>query len=102
MKRLMTHNVMTSATHVLKLLKINLSNKDHHRDYKSIDIGFVANEQLKLALISKIKAKSSLNYSLVRNLQCLVPKIIATKPEDAIANFRRVLQSLVQTQPKKM
>ena len=65
-------------------------------DYKSIVIGFVAGEQLKLversvserdiiefkkqckdfilALITKIKAKSPLNYSLVRNLQCLDEK----------------------------
>ena len=119
MKRVIKHDVMTSATNVLKLLNIDLSNKDHHRDYKSIDIGFVAGEQLKvvgrsvserdvlefrmqckdfiLALITKIKAKSPLNYSLVRNLQCLDPKVIATKPEDAVANFRRVLQSLVQS-----
>ena len=50
-----------------------------------------------LALITKIKANWPLNYSLVRNLQCLDPKVIATKPEDAIADFRRVLQSLVQS-----
>ena len=33
----------------------------------------------------------------VRNLQCLDPKVIATKPEHAIANFMRVLQSLGQS-----
>ena len=33
---------MTSATNVLNFLKIDLSNKDHHRYYKSIDIGLVA------------------------------------------------------------
>ena len=49
MKRVIKHNVMTSATNVLKLLlKIDLSNKDSHKDYKIIDIGFVAGEQLKL------------------------------------------------------
>ena len=48
-----------------------------------------------LALITKIEAKSPLNYSPMRNLQCLDPKVIATRPEDAIANFKRVLHSLV-------
>ena len=48
MKRVIKNDVMTSATNVLKLMKIDLSNNDHHRDYKSIDIGFVAGEQLKL------------------------------------------------------
>ena len=33
----------------------------------------------------------------MRNLQHLDPKVIATKPEDAIADFRRGLQSLVQS-----
>ena len=106
MKRVIKYDAMISVTNVLKLLKIDLSNKDHHRDSKSIDIGFVAGEQLKLVgrsvterdipefrmqcnyfiltLITKIKAKSPLNYSLVRNLQCLDPKVIAMKPEDAI------------------
>ena len=55
-----------------------------------------------LALITQIIAKSPLNYSLVRDLQCLDPKAIATKTEDAIANLRRVLQSLVQSKKLKI
>ena len=47
-----------------------------------------------MAVVSKILEKSPVKYSVVRNLRCLKPSIMADEPNDAKKMFQRILTSL--------
>lgn len=117
MNRFIKKEVLADADTVLKLTKIDCDDKKNYRDYKQIDIGFAANKVLQeapntvsdlqkmtfrmgcckflAAMTSKLLERSPLKYGLVRNLNCLVPKNMATVPEDCRKAFNKVLETLL-------
>jgi len=47
------------------------------------------------AMTDKLQERSPLQYSLLRNLSCLSPPNLATKPEICQSNFKKLLQVLL-------
>ena len=123
LNRMITSEVMAEAgDDCYKLIKIDTSNKANLRSLKNIDVGFVAAAELKkkpgserdrlefrqacrrfiLTIIDKLKKKSPLNYSLVRNLSCLDPMEITNKTDLCESKFRKVLQLMVDIRRMKI
>ena len=101
------------------LLKLDLEDSDLYVVPKNIDIGFKADQYLKeiilnkkvsdrqilefrmesrafmKSLVKKLLDKAPVNYSLVRNIQCLDPVHMSEYPDDCKLKMKRVLSTLV-------
>ena len=119
MGRVVKTTFLSDAVSITALLKVDVEKSDNQKPIKEIDIGFIASKKLKeliaveqvskrdalnfrmdaLAVIksavSKFIYKSPLNYSVTRNLACLVPYKMASEPDKSMARFTRLLTSLV-------
>jgi len=118
MDRFVKTSVMEEANTIQKLSHVDVSKKDILKNYKNVDIGFVAQSELKSIvigkkaselevmefkqecigfldkLVTKINEKSPISYSLVRSLSCLNPVVISEGEEKSLDKFRRVLNAL--------
>ena len=114
--RIVKPEIMKTADDATKLLKVDLTKKESLRSLKSIDLGFMTAAELQkhpgserdrrefreqcmefvVVVVNRLKEKSPLNYSLVRNLSCLAPEELVQNNELSIRKFRKVLQLLVQ------
>lgn len=118
MKRFMKSSVLADADSLVKVVKLDVTKQENHLSSSKIDVGFAADKKLKelyaskkindkqilqyrlevkdflVAVVSKILEKSPVKYSIVRNLRCLKPSVMAEKPDEAKKMFRRVLGSL--------
>jgi hypothetical protein len=120
MARIVKPDVLKGANTPLKLLKVDVNVENNlmsHDHYSSVDIGFVAESEIRAkkdklstlaklsfrkdclncikALVLKIQEKSPLGYTLVRKLCSLNPKLMVSKPESASRNFRILLEKMV-------
>ena len=123
LNRIITAEVMEEAgDDCYKLIKIDTSNKANLRSLKNMYVGFGAAAELKikpgsekdwlefrqacrrfiLTIIDKLKQKSPLNHSLVRNLSCLDPMEITNKTDLCESKFRKVLQLMVDIRRMKI
>ena len=100
-------------------MKIDVSDQKIQVSYKRVDIGF-ASEKLKgtgvckpserqimefrmecktslVKLLKKMLQKCPVSYFLVRHLSCLNPVMMATKKEDCLSKFKKVLTLLLNS-----
>lgn len=120
MRRCVKSQTLTAASSVLSLLKVNVTKDDVLKSPKNVDVGFSATHKLKELLatkqiserqilefrsdcrtilvtgIEKVVEKSPVKYSLVRNVSCLVPERMASKPDCCRSCFSRTLSTLVK------
>ena len=116
MRKFIKHCVMEEAD-TEELLRVNVEDKANHLTYSKIDIGFKAEDKLKEAKVSerqtmefrlqckdfllhtvkKMKEKSPLVYSLVRNMASLNPNVMAKDRTLARERFKKVLRSTITT-----
>ncbi|KAH8034244.1 hypothetical protein HPB51_021957 [Rhipicephalus microplus] len=109
-------SVLSVSTGVVGMLKMDVADPNNHVSSEKVDIGHAAEQVLKAAKVSskdvfafrmeckqflvsttkKILEKSPLTYHLVRNLSSLDPRHMASKPDDCLAGFRKVLDALMQ------
>ena len=118
MKRFLKSEILKGADSLVKLVKLDVKAHENHLSHSKIDVGFAADKKLKelyaskkindrqilqyrvevkdflVAVVSKILEKSPAKYSIVRNLRCLKPSVMADKPDEAKKMFRRILSSL--------
>ena len=121
MKKFVKRDVLRSAGQsAYKLCQINLTNSENLKAHSQIDAGFVSEKlvnelratktisdrdrqvleyhveagEFLQCLVSKIIEKSPLQYSLVRTVSCLVPKITTDDKEVGLSRFRRFLSNL--------
>lgn len=119
MNRFIKKSVMDELSTDQKMITIDVVNTDNHTSPKNIDVGFVSDMELKsliaqkkvserqvldfkiqckvflLKLVEKLKTKSPLSYTVVRNLSCLDPSEICKGNTDKCCDkFRRVLSTL--------
>ena len=97
--------------------EVNVTDTNNHQHYKKIDVGFSVEKLLKkllqekkiserqesdrkfrkeaklfiIAVLSKLFNKCSLYYSLVRNVACLDPRQMSSKPDDCKGKFKKNL-----------
>jgi len=117
MARFIKDDLLKEADTALKLLKINCEDVKNQKECKKVDIGFAASATLLAApktvsdlqkmafrtgcckflagMTAKLLERSPLQFSLVRNLNCLSPKKLASSPEKCKANFKKVLEVLL-------
>lgn len=117
MNRFIKREVIAAADTVWKLTKIDCTDKKNHTDYKHVDVGFAADQVLRqapssvsdlqkmvfrtgcckflAAMTAKLLERCPLKYGLVRYLNCLAPKRLATSPEECSKAFKEVLKSLL-------
>lgn len=108
-------SVLSASTGVVGMLKMDVADPNNHVSSEKVDIGHAAEQVLKAAKVSakdifafrmeckqflvsttkKILEKSPLTYHLVRNLSSLDPRQMASKPDDCLAGFRKVLDALI-------
>ncbi|KAL3207145.1 hypothetical protein MRX96_010462 [Rhipicephalus microplus] len=108
-------SVLSASTVVVGMLKMDVADPNNHVSSEKVDIGHAAEQVLKAAKVStkdafafrmeckqflvnttkKILEKSPLTYHLVRNLSSLDPRRMASKPDDCLAGFRKVLDALI-------
>ena len=114
--------VLDEATSTAQLAKLNIDDVDSHLPHFQIDPGFCTAKKLKeLAAVTSVKQKLSerermafrmeckkglvcatqkllekcpITYTMMRNLMCLDPRLMAGRKDDCIAKFGRVLQKL--------
>ena len=122
MKKFLKSDVLEKASSTVKLLKIDLNDTGLHKSIKSLDIGFVADHEIRqleqqksindrdklqfkmeckkflVKLCEKLFEKSPLCYSLVRNLKCLDPERIVQYPADCVSMFKFVLDKVADKQ----
>lgn len=118
MKRIVKQSVMAESTTLSKLINIDVQDEKNLKHYKNIDIGFIADTELKKLLsnkkvsertalelkadcctmlkklISKLIERSPLNYNLLRNLSFLMPSEIRKDTEHCKVCFNRVVSKL--------
>lgn len=120
MKRFLKEDVDIST--VNKLVKVNLEDKDLHKSYTDVDLGFAAEKELKkikssssgpkvsdreilelrmqckgflIKLVSKLLEKSPLKYPLTLQISCLDPRQMATNKTVCITNMKKLLATLL-------
>ena len=117
MNRIVKPDIMKSLLDdTVKLLKIDLSNRDNLRHLKDMDLGFItsrelqqrpgsdlarrqfseSNRQFIVTFIERLKEKSPLQYCLVRNISCLAPEKLVHDHSSQLPKFQRVLKTLVE------
>ena len=112
MRRFIKSEKLAHAVMDDKLSRIVTDNQNH-LSYKNVDVGFVAEKQLKDAIkagvgerqilelkmkskdfleevVKKMLNKCPISYSLVRNLSSLDPKKMATDPDGCRSKFNKV------------
>ena len=122
MSRIVKPDVMKSADNSTKLFKIDLSKSESMLPLKKIDFGFVADSELQLrpgselarrefrekgrefivTIIGRLKVKSPLQYSLVRDISCLTPEALSANPDGQMIKFRRVVRILKEANHVKL
>lgn len=104
-----------------KLTTFDVNDKKNQKSLKHIDIGFIADQELKVmivekkvseraamdfrsdclkllvSLVKRLQTKSPLSYGVVTNLSCLEPGQIYEQDESNHDKFRRVLTVLVSS-----
>ncbi|KAL3225739.1 hypothetical protein MRX96_049147 [Rhipicephalus microplus] len=108
-------SVLSASTGVVGMLKMDVADPNNHVSSEKVDIGHAAEQVVKAAKVSakdvfafrmeckqflvstikKILEKSPLTYHLVRNLSSLDPRQMASKPDDCLPGFRKVLDALI-------
>lgn len=89
-----------------KLIKLDITDKQIHGNYKKIDIGFLtekaleesvgaSKKQVSIELLQKLLTKCTASYSLARNLGALNPREMASDADHSISRFKRVVSQLV-------
>jgi hypothetical protein len=120
LRRFVKSDIVTEATTAFKLLKVDVCDVNKHKAQKSIDIGFIAEQELKkcidskrvsardvlqfrnecknalICVVEKLQEKSPIVYSLVRNLDCLDPHVLVNCTDTAVRKLKVVLQKLVE------
>ena len=116
--RIVKSSVLETASSIIKLVDIDVSDETILKTHKTIDIGFATELEVKNLLsgkkvsekgvlgfktecreilskiVTKIEAKSPLEYSVLRNMCCLDPSEITTNHEACKKRFKRVLEKL--------
>ena len=116
MKKYMKKDLVQEASSY-KLTQLDFKKDVNLVPTKNVDIGFAVKQQLdkkknisQLQLLEfktecktflqgiteKLIERSPLKYSLVRNLSCLSPKLIAEDPEKAKTRFEKVLDKMLE------
>lgn len=122
MDRFIKHDVMANANTVSKLMSIVVTDKTNLIHANKIDVGFSADKMLKelvssqkisekrelefrmdcrkclMTLAGKLQEKSPLNYSLVRNMDCLDPRRMVSNKDSSCSNkLKSILKLLTET-----
>ena len=111
---------LNAASSVSLLLKVDVTNGDVLKSPKHVDVGFSGTHKLKelfsttkiserqelefridcrtmvISAMKKIVEKSPLKIAVVRNVVCIPPPLMASKPEDCQSWFSHLLSSLVK------
>lgn len=120
MGRFCNEKPLKDATSVLKLLHIPLQDSSLHKDASKTNLGFSAEtclNQLRSAnkiserqalelkkdcktflitILSKLQSKAPVNHQLVRSMQCLDPRCMASSKEVCLVQMKRMLHHLVE------
>ena len=117
LQRFMKTDVLKEADTIQKLLQVPFcaEDKKEYLPHKKVDVGFVAQEQLKQLIkgkrasergvmefrmncrgflektTKKIMDKAPIKYSLIRNMSCLNPRFLATDREAALSKMKSIL-----------
>lgn len=107
MSRVIKADVMKTASTAVKMCEIKVTDEANQRIYKNVDIGFSADMMLKklvkekkcserhdmefrqsakafvVTIVSRLLIKSPLNYTLVRNMSFLDPRLMASRKDCA-------------------
>lgn len=121
MDRFIKPDVMVNATTVSKLMSIDLADKSTLMHANKVDVGFSADKLLKELLSSKkisekrelefrmdcrqclqtlagkLQGKCPLQYTLVRNMDCLDPREMASNQDSCIKKLKRILKVLTDS-----
>lgn len=117
MRKFIKSDIIDKATSADRLVKIDIEDTNNQLIYKKIDIGFKAEEKLKVvtasdkqlmefrmeckaflvALLNKLKVKCPISYSLVRNLSCLNPNEMVRDKGRSRERFKNVVKLLIPT-----
>ena len=116
MRRFVKKDILSEASTADKLVKLAITNKSIHVNYKKGDIGILTEKALKesagasekqvlefrlqckaflIELLQKVLTKCPISYSLVRNLSALNPREMATDADHCISKFKKVVSQLV-------
>lgn len=113
--RFVKFSVLSASTTMISILKMDLADPNNHVSAEKVDIGHTAEQIVKAAKVSakevfafrmeckqfliattkKIQEKSPLAYQLVRSLSSLDPREMASKPDECLPSFRKVLDALI-------
>lgn len=120
MGRFVVGTHLQEASSPLKLLEVPYQDITLHKDASQVDIGFAAGTSLKqlrsskkvserqalevrldskrllISLLDKLLKKAPLQYTLVRNMQCLDPTHMARSKEQCVRQMTRMLHTLVE------
>ena len=109
-ERFVKKTVLDEASTASQLVKLTVTDPENHLPHTNMDPGFSAGRKLKhcpekkflmecrkmlLCAMKKLLEKCLLIYTMTRNLSCMDPGMMATKKEDYVAKFYRVLQKMV-------
>ena len=118
LKRFIKSDVLEKISSPVKLLKLDPTLDENCKSIKTIDVGFIADRELKakfkskvvsdrdlvqfrmqyrdglINLVNKIKDKTPITYSIVRNLSCLAPNHIIHF--ECSSQFKTILHHLVE------
>ncbi|TKS78086.1 hypothetical protein D9C73_013088 [Collichthys lucidus] len=120
MGRFCNDKSLKDVTSVMKLLHIPFEDKSLHKDTNKTNLGFSAEaclnqlrsdkkvserEALELkkecktfliTTLSKLQSKAPVNHQLVRSMQCLDPRRMASSKEACLVQMKRMLHHLVE------
>ena len=118
MRRFIKTTVISEAKTPLKLTKLDPADSSIHASHSKIDLGFTADKKIKeliakatvsekrvlqfqmeckeflMKVVCKLIAKAPIQYSLVRNINCLDPRNMMSDHDVSITKFKRVLTTL--------
>ena len=115
MRRFVKKEVLSEASAADKLVKLDVTDKSIHVNYKKIDIGFLTEKAVKdsvgvsekqvlefrlqcktflIELLLKLLTKCPASYSLVRNLSALNPREMASNVDHCISKVVTQLVSV--------
>lgn len=114
----MKDTALKEATTMQKLLQISINNPSLHKDASKIDIGFQAETLIRqlrgsdkiterqvldvrmetktflVELLTKLLHKAPVNHLLVRNMQCLDPRMMVSKKNQCVEKMKSILHTL--------
>jgi len=110
MRRFIKTAVISEAKTPLKLTKLDPADSSIHTSHSKIDLGFTADKstvsekrvlqfqmeykEFLVRVVFKLIAKAPIQYSLVRNINCLDPRNMMSGHDVSITKFKRVLTTL--------